>query len=145
MTYAQSMQCPRCRSRYTQSVKMAYTQSVRTGDNGYQSVSEFGKNLEPPPPRSEVAAFFVVAMLVTSAAIILLPALFELVEIKWLRGVSPFDWPVLVASMVLGLVAGARSAIAAAVYNASVHDGEMREWKRGVVCRRCGHRFRRSA
>lgn len=144
MTYAQSMQCPQCRSRYTQSVKIAYAQSVRISGNGYQSISEFGKNLEPPPPRSEFGPFFVVAMLVTSAAMMLLPSLFELVDIKWLSGVSSFDWPVVIASVVLGLIAGTRSAVTAAVHNASVHAGEMREWKRGVVCRRCGHRFRRS-
>jgi len=144
MTYAQSMQCPRCKSRYTQSVKMAYSQSVRTGDSGYQSISEFGKTLEPPPSRSEFGAFFVVAIMVTCATMILLPSLSEVVEIKWLSGISTFDWPVVVASVVLGLIAGARSAIAAAVHNASVHAGEMREWKRGVVCRRCGHRFQRS-
>ena len=104
MTYAQSMQCPQCRSRYTQSVKIAYLQSVRISGNGYQSISEFGKNLEPPPPRSEFGPFFVVAILVTSAAMLLLPSLSELVDIKWLSGVSSFDWPVVVASVVLGLI-----------------------------------------
>ena len=54
MTFAKSMQCPRCYSRYTQSVEMAYSQSVRTGESGYTSISEFGRSLEPPEARSEV-------------------------------------------------------------------------------------------
>lgn len=143
MTYAESMRCPQCKSRQTQTVKTAYSQSVRTDESGYQSISEFGKTLEPPPRRSQLAAFFSVAMLVTSAAMILLPSASELIQVKWLGGLSSFDWPVVVASIVLGLVAGERSAISAGVHNAIVHRGEMREWNRGVVCRRCDHRFTR--
>jgi len=145
MTYAQSMLCPRCKSHNTQSVKTAYWQSIRTGDRGYQSISEFGKSLKPPQARSEIGAFFVVAMMVASAAIILLPALSEVIDVKWLRGISSFDWPVVTVSIALGILAGFRSAVSAAVHNASVHRGEMRSWSRGVICRRCGHRFRRSA
>ncbi len=144
MTYAHSMQCPRCKSGYTQSVEMAYSQSIRTGDTGYRSISEFGKTLEPPTPRSALGAFVVVAVLVTYASLFLLPLLSELTEIKWLSGMSLFDWPVVVVSIVLGLIAGYRSAVSALVHNELVHRGEMRDWARDVICRRCGHRFRRS-
>ncbi len=143
MTYAQSMQCPQCNSSYTQSVKMAYSQSVRIGENGSQSVSEFGRGLEPTTPRSELGAFFVVAMMVTCASLILLPSLSQIFDFSWLRGITSFDWPVVIASVVLGLFTGARSALAAGVHNVSVHRGEMRSWSRGVVCRRCGKQFQR--
>ena len=143
MTAAKSMQCPRCRSHYTQSVDMAYSQAIRTGESGYTTISEFGRSLEPPEPRSEAAYPLAVTLAVGIVSMVSLPALANELPFEWLEGMTSFDVPVVVASVLLGLVAGVWSAASAMAYNMSVHSDEMDEWERGVVCRRCGHRFGR--
>ena len=143
MTAAKSMQCPRCRSHYTQSVDMAYSQAIRTGESGYTTISEFGRSLEPPEPRSEAAYPLALTLAVGIVSMVSLPALANELPFEWLEGMTSFDVPVVVASVLLGLVAGVWSAASAMAYNMSVHSDEMDEWERGVVCRRCGHRFGR--
>ena len=141
MTAAKSMQCPRCRSHYTQSVEMAYAQAIRTGESGYTTISEFGRSLEPPAPRSEIGVPMGVAFGVACASMMLLPTLHKVAPFAWLEGLSPFDAPVVVVSLVLGVIAWFRSSVSALVHNDSVHRREMRKWEKGVVCRRCGKRF----
>ena len=143
MTFAKSMQCPRCYSRYTQSVEMAYSQSVRTGESGYTSISEFGRSLEPPEPRSEVGYPLAVTLAVGIISAMSLPELAERLPFMSFAEMTPFDTPVVVTSILLGLVAGVWSAGSAMAHNMSVHSDEMDQWARGVVCRRCGHRFKR--
>ena len=143
MTAANSMQCPRCRSQYTQSIEMAYSQAIRTGESGYTTISEFGRSLEPPEPRSEAAYPLAVTLAVGIVSMVSLPALANELPFEWLEGMTSFDVPVVVASVLLGLVAGVWSADSAMAYNMSIHSDEMDEWERGVVCRRCGHRFGR--
>ena len=143
MTAAKSMRCPRCRSHYTQSVDMAYSQAIRTGESGYTTISEFGRSLEPPEPRSEAAYPLAVTLAVGIVSMVSLPALANELPFEWLEGMTSFDVPVVVASVLLGLVAGVWSADSAMAYNMSIHSDEMDEWERGVVCRRCGHRFGR--
>ena len=143
MTATKSMQCPRCRSHYTQSVDMAYSQAIRTGESGYTTISEFGRSLEPPEPRSEAAYPLALTLAVGIVSMVSLPALANELPFEWLEGMTSFDVPVVVASVLLGLVAGVWSAASAMAYNMSVHSDEMDEWERGVVCRRCGHRFGR--
>jgi len=143
MTVAKSMQCPRCQSRYTQSVEMAYSQSVRTGESGYTTISQFGRSLEPPEPRSEVGYPLAVTLAVGIVSAMSLPELAERLPFESLAGMTPFDTPVVVTSVLLGLVAGVWSAASAMAHNMSIHSDEMDQWARGVVCRQCGHRFRR--
>ena len=143
MTVAKSMQCPRCYSRYTQSVETAYLQSVRTGESGYTSISEFGRSLEPPEARSEVGYPLAVTLAVGIISAMSLPELAERLPFKSFAEMTPFDTPVVVTSILLGLVAGVWSAGSAMAHNLSVHSDEMDQWARGVVCRRCGHRFKR--
>ena len=142
MTAVKSMQCPSCGSHYTQSVKMAYSQAVRTGESGYTTISEFGRSLEPPAPRSTIGAPMGVAFGVACASMLLLPALHKVIPVTWFAGLSSLDAPVVVVSIVFGVVAWFRSVVSAFAHNASVHRGEMNKWARGVVCRRCGRRFR---
>ena len=143
MTTANSMQCPGCRSHYTQSVGMAYSQAIRTGESGYTTISEFGRSLEPPAPRSEVGYPLAVTLAVGLISMVSLPALGEQLPFEWSAGMTSFDVPVVIASVLLGLVAGVWSAASAMAYNMSVHSDEIDVWERGVVCRRCGHRFGR--
>ena len=143
MTAAKSMQCPRCRSHYTQSVDMAYSQAIRTGESGYTTISEFGRSMEPPEPRSEVGYPMALTLAVGLISMVSLPALCEQLPFERLEGMTSFDVPVVAVSGLLGLVAGVWSAASAMAYNISFHSEEMDEWARGVVCRRCGHRFGR--
>ena len=143
MTFAGSMQCPRCRSGYTQSVKMAYSQSVRTGESGYTSISEFGRSLSPPAPRSTVGFPLALAFSVAFVSMMFIPVLGNLLPFAWLEGLGSLDKPVVIISIVLGIVAGLRSAASALIFNESIHRGVMRRWADEVICRRCGHRFSR--
>ncbi len=142
-SFAKGMQCPRCVSHNTQSAKMGYSQSVRTGYNGTQTISEYGKTLEPPEPLCELGTFFATGVFVTMVSLFLIPNLPVVVDFAWAQGLSVFDWPVIVVSVVIGIVAGLRSAVSASTYNTSIFQPEMQGWERGVVCRRCGHRFSR--
>ena len=141
--YANSMQCPRCHSGYTQSVEVAYSQAVRTGETGHTTISEFGRSMEPPAPRNTIGGALAATFMVTVISMMSLPALAEFLGIGRFAALSTFDTPVVVTSLVVGLVAGFRSAVSAYIYNVSIHRGEMQHWGRGVICRRCGHRFRR--
>ncbi len=143
MTATKSMQCPRCRSHYTQSVETAYSQSIRTGESGYTTISEFGRSLEPPAPRSEFGYPLALTLAVGFVSMASLPALGEQLPFEWLDGMTSFDTPVIVVSILLGLAAGIWSAASAMAYNMTIHSDEMDNWGRGVVCRRCGKRFRR--
>lgn len=138
------MQCPGCSSHYTQSVEMAYSQAIRTGESGYTTISEFGRSMEPPAPRSEVGYPMTVTLVVGIVATGLLPALGEQLPFEWSNGMTSFDVPVVVVSVLLGLVAGVWSAASAMAYNMTIHSDEMDDWARGIVCRRCGHRFQRA-
>lgn len=139
-----AMQCPECGSHYTQAVPLAYRQSIRTGYNGHQSISEFGQELEPPQARSEVLVPMLYAVALFGVTFVLLPT-----EITWLD----LGWSQQLSTSTLGRlgIAGV-AAISLLVYlsaraiadNLTGHAGEMHHWERGVVCRRCGHRFRRS-
>lgn len=142
MTIARSMQCPQCGSGYTQSVEMAYSQSVRTGESGYTTISEYGRSLEPPSPRSPFGLPLALAFWVTVVSMISIPVLGNVLPFAWFKGLSWLDKPVVIISIILGVIAGFRSAVSVLVHNNSVHRGEMKKWARGTVCRRCGHRFK---
>lgn len=122
---------------------MAYSQAVRTGDTGYTTISEFGRSLVPPAPRSAIGFPLALMFSVTFIAMMFLPVLFDLLPLDALQGWKSLDKPVVIASVVLGAIAGFRSAVSAVVHNESVHSREMGKWAQGVVCRRCGHRFSR--
>ena len=138
------MQCPECGSHYTQAVPLAYRQSIRTGYNGHQSISEFGQELEPPQARSEVLVPMLYAVALFGVTFVLLPA-----EITW------FDlgWPQQLLTSTFGRLglAGA-AAMSLLVYlsacaiaeNLTDHAREMDDWEHTIVCRRCGYRFQRS-
>ena len=143
LRHGHSMQCPSCRSHYTQAVSVAYSQSIRTGYNGHQSISEFGRDLEPPPARSEIANPLMVAILVFSLALFTLPNEMGWVNMPWLQTVFSTSWGRVALSATLAISVLFLMSTSAIDYNISVHTGEMSEWEREVICRRCGHRFRR--
>ena len=138
------MQCPRCHSHYTQSVEMAYSQSVRTGESGYTTISEFGKSLAPPMPESELGVPIMMLFFIGAFTMALIPVLGEKLPFEALHGLSSFDIPVVLVSVGLGAIVGFRSALSALVYNRSIYKSQMDNWGREVICRRCGHRFGQS-
>ena len=135
------MQCPRCQSHYTQSVEMAYSQSVRTGESGYTTISDFGKSLAPPMRESEFGVPIVLMFFVGILAMILIPILGAKLPFEALQGLSSFDMSVVLISVGLGTFVGFRCALSALVYNRSIYKGQLDRWGREVICRRCGHRF----
>ena len=135
------MQCSRCQSHYTQSVEMAYSQSVRTGESGYTTISEFGKSLAPPMKESELGVPAMLMLFVGVLAMILIPVLGEKLPFQALHGLSSFDIPVILICVGLGTFVGFRSAVSALVYNRSIYKGQLDRWGQEVICRRCGHRF----
>jgi hypothetical protein len=137
------MQCPNCRSHYTQAVSVAYSQSIRTGYNGHQSISEFGRDLEPPPARSEFAIPFAVAIFVFSAALFTLPSDLAWPDVAWLQALFSTFWGRVALSGMLAIAALLLMSASAIGYNISVHSDELSEWEKEVICRRCGERFER--
>jgi len=120
---------------------MAYSQSVRTGESGYTSISEFGRSLSPAAPRSTVGFPLALAFGVAVVSMTFVPVLGNLLAFAWLEGLGSLDKPVVTISILLGIFAGFRSAVSALIFNESIHRGVMRRWADEVICRRCGHRF----
>lgn len=134
-------QCPECRSHYTQTVSLAYSQSVRTGYNGNQTISAFGAELQPPEARSEL-----LVPLAYAATMFLLTFFFLPYEITWMS----FGWLQIILETTSGRL-GFSTGVALAVliyssgraiaHNATVHAAAMEEWGQTMICRRCGVRF----
>ena len=143
MSGHQSMQCPRCGSYHTQSVKIAYTQAVRTGESGYTTISDFGRSIAPPPPSGAIWIPIGLAAFTAVALMAVLPEIHRLVPLGWLQHLSSFGLPVLIVSILVGILAGLWAGAKLYIPIEISHRDELRRWARGVVCRRCGHRFRR--
>lgn len=122
---------------------MAYSQAIRIGESGYTTISEFGRSLAPPPSRSTIAFPLALAFSVAVVSMVFMPMMANLLPVTWLKGLESFDKPIVIGSLILGAIVGFRLAAEALIHNESVHRGEMDEWARGVVCRRCGQRFKR--
>lgn len=137
------MQCPSCKSHYTQAVSLAWSQSIRTSYNGHQSISEFGRDLEPPQERSVFAIPFMVAVFVFSAALFTLPSELGWVDWDWLQALFSTFWGRVALSGSLAITTLFLLSASAIGYNISVHSDEMDEWENDVICRRCGERFQR--
>ncbi len=136
-----NMQCPNCGSHNTQSVSVAHQQSIRTGYNGYQSISAFGKDLEPPPPKSAFLYPLGVAYMVGVFTFFGLSEISTRLEESWPTLASWFGSHPIIASAIVGVIAGALVSLSAMGFNASTHRRQLNRWSKGVVCRRCGHRF----
>jgi hypothetical protein len=138
-----AMQCPECGSHNTQSLEILYAQSVRTGYSGQRTISELGESVAPPTPDSEVLFPFAVGVMVTIVSAFSLPALLSAIPVEWSQGLLPYDIPVVVASVVLGVLVARSMQHLAIQHNRQYFDKDYDSWRRGVLCRRCGHQFRR--
>ena len=135
-----AFRCRRCGSFNTQYVSVAYSQSVRSGDNG-ETISKFGKSLAPPKKYSQV----------------LVPSLSGSVAAAWIYGFllaraaengdrifsddSLIEWPLFGLSLIIGLIVCAGMIARADRLNKTLWEPLVRNWDKEIVCRRCSHRF----
>ena len=133
------LRCPRCGSRYTQSLSLAYNQAKRTDPRA--TLSEFAASVAPPNRRSTVlmplAGWFWVSFL-----------LYILVHVwgletrqTWAFADKPFIPWLLVTSLATGAIVAFVWRSVAMHYNSRRWCPEHEIWERTAVCRRCNHRF----
>ena len=137
------MQCPACGSHYTQAVSLAYTQSIRTGYNGTQSISEFGRELEPPAAESEVLIPLGLAAIMFVATFVFFPTEASWIGTEWVQRFLNSTWARVTISALAALLVWVWSSGSAMAHNTTDHANEMDEWERSVVRRRCGEHFLR--
>ncbi len=135
------LQCPHCYSHNTQTAPTAYSQSVRIGEEGYKTVSAFGRALAPPRPQSEFIYPLSLAIVTFMFVDVFLPHLLGAAEFQWFFGLSFIDWHSLTVSGIVGALNGLRASAAAIRYNRTVGADEMDAWYTSAVCRRCGEHF----
>ncbi len=135
------MQCPACGSHYTQSVSVAYSQSVRTGYNGQQTISEFGRELEPPEAQSEFLVPLCMAATAFVFTYVFFPTEIDWFDLAWLQNVLTSFWGRIGISIGVAIAIFIFLSGAAVAHNMTVHASDMKEWGRTTVCRRCGERF----
>ena len=138
-----AMQCPECGSHNTQSLEVVYAQSVRTGYNGHQTISELGESVAPPTPDSEVLFPLAVGVMVTIVSAFSLPALLSTIPVEWGQGLMPYDTPVAAIGVALGAIVARSTRAMAIETNRHYFEKDYDRWCRSVLCRRCGHQFRR--
>ena len=137
------MQCPECGSNYTQSVPLAYSQSIRTGYNGTQTISEFGQALEPPEPRSEFLVPLLNAIFLFGVVFFFLPTEISWLTPGWVQDAITSFWGRVGISGGLAVAFLIFLSGGAIAHNTTAHAADMDEWERTVICRRCGEHFSR--
>lgn len=137
--------CPKCGSRYTQSIATAYSRSVRSSNSGYESISAFGRSLAPPKQRDEKIGSTLVACLTVVVCLALLPKVVGRLDIPLLSDLTVFSWPVILGSCVTGWAAGLIVAYPAIRYNVRDWPREYAQWEAQVVCNRCSNTWLRSS
>jgi hypothetical protein len=138
-----AMQCPECGSHNTQSLEIVYAQSVRTGYNGHQTISELGESVAPPAPDSEVLFPLAVGVAVSVVSVFSLPALLSAIPAEWGQELMPYDSPIVSVGLVLGALVARSMRRLAIEMNKHYFDKDYDRWQRGILCRRCGHQFTR--
>lgn len=133
------MRCPRCRSRYVQSLDMAYSQAARS-DSG-ATLSEFAQRIAPPKQWSTVLIPLVGGLAIGCATYFAITFWwFEIHQYTQLSRGEIND-AADVAMVLVGVVAAIAWHFAAATYNRVVWSGAFKKWQRRAVCRRCAHIF----
>jgi hypothetical protein len=137
------MQCPECGSHYTQSVPLAYSQSIRTGYNGNQTISEFGQALEPPEPRSEFLVPLLSAAFLFGVIFFFFPTEISWLSTSWVHDKITSLWGRVSISGGLAFALLIFLSGDAIAHNTTAYAEDMDEWEATVVCRRCGEQFSR--
>lgn len=139
--HSHANRCARCGSSNWQSIELAYMQSARVSETGYETVSKFGQSIAPPEPRSTLGSPFFTAVGVASGALIFLPVVLrDTLELS--HAVSAiFDSRVYIPAVLIGIAAFFVQLFANLAYNTKIWAKEYGEWQQQRVCRACGHQF----
>jgi len=131
--------CDRCGSSNWQSIELAYLQSARVSETGYETISKFGQSIAPPEPRSTFGSPLFTGIGVGSGALIFLPLLLrDALELS--HAVSAmFDSRVFIPAALIGIAAFLVHLLANLAYNAKDWADEYGRWQQQSVCRSCGH------
>lgn len=135
-THDDPMRCPRCRSRYVQSLNMAHSQAVREHPNF--EMTNFVKRIAPPPRRSQFLHPALAGMLVAVFVFIGVDFSIHKTGLRWTPNESYFEHPYVAGAAILtGLVVAYIAGALAASYNERAFPGAYLHWSRQAVCRRC--------
>lgn len=133
------MRCPRCRSRYVQSLSMAYSLSARH-EKPDAVLSEFAHSIEPPNRKSALIWPVYIGSILGFLV-------FAGIDI-WAGETRPpwfsFDEPnirAIVAGSTSGCIVGGFLSRRAVRYNNLRFAEEIQEWEQQAICRRCSLRF----
>jgi len=132
--------CDSCGSRDIQFLPVAYAQSIRHTDSGYESISEFGKSIAPPRERSIIGGPLIEALGLGSAALLGLPFIFALLPIGSLERTTFLDKAVYFPALIIFFLAFFRRVAAAIEFNTVTRKPDVDRWRKTIVCRRCWHR-----
>ena len=141
MSVNRKLQCPDCGSHNTQAVEVAYSQSVRTGYNGYQTISAYGETLSPPEPRSVFLVPLGVAAWVWVLIAVVLPAITNQAIPHMSDTFLPLAKGPVIAGLGTGIVFGLMTIVSAVAHNRSAFEADLDDWLNEAICKRCGHRF----
>ena len=136
-----SLRCPRCGSRDCQTREVAFSHSHRRTEGGHQSISAFGESVAPPQKRSVFWSPIGIGIGVGCTTLFVASALLgqDVSLDAVLARVS--DSRALWTGLVTGALTFVAIALRAAAWNETSWRGLHAAWRRGSVCRRCGHQF----
>ena len=144
MTRIDNHSCERCGSHNTQPVPLAYSQTVRVGYSGRETVSRYGQDLAPPERKDDLFLPSIVACTVTAAVVFTGPAVCGMLGFTCFSDTAIFDLKRIAIGIPLGWAVGLALAIPAIKFNSWKLPALLARWEAEVVCKRCGHRWRRS-
>lgn len=139
-----SLRCPRCGSQDCQTCEVAFSHAHRRTEGGYQSISAFGESVAPPQKRSTFWAPLGIGVGVGCTTLFVASAIFsqDATLGSVLSGAS--DSRAVWTALAIGFVSFVAIALRAAAWNETPWRDLHGAWRRGAVCRRCGHQFRLS-
>ena len=126
------LHCPSCNSSNTQNIEVAYEQSVRTSHKGFESVSAFGRKIAPPEFVNPLFAGFIFALVWVVFWFIGLTAS---ESYRWFQAQT--EWHVFMCDS--AIVVFVIAFVGACLYDVFGVIPVRARWRKGMVCRRCGH------
>ena len=133
--------CTKCGSSNWQSIELAYSQSARISETGYQTISRFGQSLAPPEQRSLFGAPLFTAAGLGGGAFVFLPFLLAKQHNSTHTAFSLFESEIYVPAFSVAVVAFLVHLLVNFRYNFSQWPTKYAKWLQYRVCRTCGHRF----
>ena len=127
-----NLHCPTCGSSNTQKIAVAYEQSVRTSHRGYESISAFGASIAPPHFVNPLLAGFIFAVVWVALWFVGLTAS---ESYQWFKDQAEWHSFLFCSAIILFLIAF----VGACLYDLFIVTSARGEWRKNMVCRRCGH------